>query len=154
MYIPPKVIERFWSRVDRNGPKHEGFGPCWIYRAPRAELNAVRWFNVGDNAFRVNRFVYMIEVGDIPATGVVLQKCGELNCVRPDHLEALTRYEYTRVNGRLGFGAKHQLAKTHCPIGHEYSPENTYINSKGHRNCRACARDSSKRRRAAMKIGR
>ncbi len=145
MRFPPKAIERFWSRVDRNGPRHEGFEACWIYQAPRAELNAVRWFNIGDDSYRVNRLAYMLEVGDIPATGVVLQKCGEQNCVRPDHLEALTRYEYTRVSGRLGFGAKHQLAKTHCPYGHEYTTENTYLDGKGYRNCRTCIKNRRNR---------
>lgn len=27
---------------------------------------------------------------------------------------------------------------THCPAGHEYTPENTYMNRKGKRICRAC----------------
>ncbi len=32
-------------------------------------------------------------------------------------------------------------AKSHCKRGHEYTPENTYINpSDGHRHCRACLR--------------
>lgn len=28
--------------------------------------------------------------------------------------------------------------KTHCPMGHAYTEENTYISSKGWRSCRAC----------------
>lgn len=28
--------------------------------------------------------------------------------------------------------------KTHCPKGHPYSPENTYITTEGGRKCRAC----------------
>lgn len=150
MRFPPKAVERFWSRVDRNGPKYEGFGPCWIYRAPRAEFNAVRWFNIGDDSYRVHRFAYLLEVGDIPETGVVLQKCGQINCVRPDHLEMLTRREYTQVNGTYGFGARYQSAKTHCPYGHEYTEENTYRPSNGSRNCRTCIKD--RRRRAGSKI--
>jgi len=31
----------------------------------------------------------------------------------------------------------HNRGKTHCPHGHEYTPENTYINS-GRRHCRIC----------------
>ena len=27
---------------------------------------------------------------------------------------------------------------THCPMGHEYTPENTHISTKGKRLCRAC----------------
>jgi hypothetical protein len=33
---------------------------------------------------------------------------------------------------------------THCPHGHEYSPENTYVTPKGHRRCRTCARQQWK----------
>lgn len=30
--------------------------------------------------------------------------------------------------------------KTHCYVGHEYTPENTLFNSKGYRACKRCAR--------------
>lgn len=36
---------------------------------------------------------------------------------------------------------RHTLAnKTHCPDGHEYTPENTYVYPSGHRQCRICSR--------------
>lgn len=36
--------------------------------------------------------------------------------------------------------------RTHCPEGHEYTPENTYVKpSTGHRECRTCIRKRSKR---------
>ena len=34
----------------------------------------------------------------------------------------------------------HNAAKTHCPHGHEYTEENTYIDPKGSRRCRECAK--------------
>lgn len=37
-------------------------------------------------------------------------------------------------------GTDHEANKTHCPAGHAYSPENTYI-YRNRRNCRACARE-------------
>jgi hypothetical protein len=42
-------------------------------------------------------------------------------------------------------------AKTHCPSGHEYTPENTYLNRRGHRFCRACNNNRSRRGYAARK---
>lgn len=30
--------------------------------------------------------------------------------------------------------------KTHCYMGHAYTPENTRVNDKGHRSCKACRR--------------
>jgi len=28
--------------------------------------------------------------------------------------------------------------KTHCPQGHEFTPDNTYLTKKNQRNCNAC----------------
>jgi hypothetical protein len=35
-------------------------------------------------------------------------------------------------------GTHHWANKTHCPKGHAYSPENTYVSKAGRRACRAC----------------
>jgi hypothetical protein len=37
---------------------------------------------------------------------------------------------------------------THCPAGHLYDDENTYVTRQGWRTCRTCKRDSDRRRRA------
>jgi hypothetical protein len=37
--------------------------------------------------------------------------------------------------------------RAHCPQGHPYDDANTYQNSRGHRACRACHRESEQRRR-------
>jgi hypothetical protein len=34
--------------------------------------------------------------------------------------------------------------KTHCPQGHEYTPENTYYRANGARHCRTCMRERHK----------
>lgn len=39
-------------------------------------------------------------------------------------------------------------AKTHCPQGHEYTPDNTAHRRDGSRRCRTCYRASAKRRYA------
>ncbi|WP_280412590.1 RusA family crossover junction endodeoxyribonuclease [Nocardia asiatica] len=39
--------------------------------------------------------------------------------------------------------------KTHCPHGHEYTEENTYLNARGSRECRTCRAERSRRRRQA-----
>jgi len=36
------------------------------------------------------------------------------------------------------FGKPHWVPKTHCPSGHEFTPENTYLNPKGYRECKLC----------------
>ena len=57
--------------------------------------------------------------------------------------------EYARTNAMLGMATIEGAAPRfrdgeHCMAGHEYTPENTYVNPKGKRECRTCTR---KRRR-------
>jgi hypothetical protein len=58
------------------------------------------------------------------------------------------------VNVRRGDAGKSsgvlQKSKTHCPHGHAYTPENTYINARtGARHCRACRANWDKTHKAA-----
>lgn len=57
-------------------------------------------------------------------------------------------------NGRdtVEHGAHWQTRKTACPSGHEYSPENTYLNG-GRRYCRECQRRNIKAWRERNKCG-
>lgn len=47
---------------------------------------------------------------------------------------------------RIRNGLDHDLNKTQCPYGHEYTEANTYRDRKGHRSCQTC-RDERNRRR-------
>ena len=84
-------------------------------------------------------------------------------CVNPNHLQAITRSENSslRVHPEptpamqeaaqklAEYGKAHNLAKTHCPKGHEYTGENLYIAPRGDRVCRTCTNESAARWRAA-----
>ena len=54
----------------------------------------------------------------------------------PAHMEPVTHKENMHRNPYIAA----KIAKTHCPYGHPYSPENTRIGWKGQRNCRTCER--------------
>ena len=61
--------------------------------------------------------------------------------------ERRVTFENLALGGRAN-GAK-QAAKTHCPHGHEYTPENTYVSiANNSRRCRACAAAREKAKRA------
>jgi hypothetical protein len=51
-----------------------------------------------------------------------------------------------KVEAAGGIVGKRNSEKTHCPSGHEYTPENTHVNNKGSRLCLACRVVNAKRR--------
>ena len=86
----------------------------------------------GETAHRV---AYRLEVGPIPRGLVLDHLCRVRNCVRPDHLEPVTRGENV-LRGETIPAANR--AKTACKDGHDFDEENTYIAPNGHRGCRKC----------------
>lgn len=106
-----------------------------------------------------HRYAYTTEVGPIPH-GLEIdhvchtrdlsckagKHCLHRRCVNPAHLEPVTHAENNRRRHDLSevaaatIGAR-QRTKTHCPQSHEYTPENTYVDKRGSRNCRACRRE-------------
>jgi hypothetical protein len=92
-------------------------------------------FMVGGRNVRVHRWAYETLVGPIPDGLVIDHLCRVRNCVNPDHLEPVTH----RENIRRGEAGAWNRVKTHCPQGHEYTPENTRYSGTT-RNCRECQR--------------
>jgi hypothetical protein len=84
-----------------------------------------------------HRFVYEALVGPIPEGMELDHLCRHRNCVNYEHLEPVTRGE----NVRRTAICEERRSRAHCPAGHPYSAENTYINPHGHRICRACRRE-------------
>lgn len=67
--------------------------------------------------------------------------CKHRRCINPEHLVARTRGD----NNRFGRG-NGNAEKTHCKWGHEYTEENTGRTKNGHRRCRTCHNEESRRR--------
>lgn len=84
----------------------------------------------------VHRLEWTKHHGQIPDGLLVCHACDVRNCYEITHLFLGTNRDNIRdmiMKGR-GKGQK----KTHCIRGHEYTPENTYVNPRGWRSCRAC----------------
>lgn len=68
-----------------------------------------------------------------------------LNDIKIDNRISNLAWGTKRDNGldasRNGIG---NIAKTHCPVGHEYTPENTMLMKSGSRFCRECGRIRSR----------
>lgn len=80
--------------------------------------------------------VYEYYAGPVPEGLVLDHLCRNRACCRWDHCEPVTNRE-NLLRGDTIVAAN--AAKTHCYLGHEFTPENTYV-YRGKRSCRTCQR--------------
>lgn len=147
--------ERFWEKVA--APDSDG---CRRWRAGAARGGYGIFYLGGGRAEKqyesAHRVAYRLAGNEIPAGFVVDHLCRHPWCVEPTHLEAVTHDENLRRGvGRDITRARHARV-THCPEGHEYTPENTYLSGPGHRNrnCKTCSFARTRARRALAKEAR
>jgi hypothetical protein len=145
------LAERFWEKVDRQA---EG---CWNWKAAK-QHNGYGYLHAGGGKTRkparAHRVSWELHNGPIPEGLWVLHKCDNPSCVRPDHLflgDRVDNMNDAAAKGRVTTIG--QSRKTHCPHGHEYSPENMYVRANGHRVCRTCHIRQDHERRARKRAG-
>src|SRR3990167_11441832 len=118
----PVDIKRFMDKIKKTDN-------CWIWTATKTPKGYGQ-FSLNGKMVRVHRVSYQLFKGDIPNGLMLDHLCRNPSCVNPDHLEAVTN----KVNQLRGntIIAK-QVSTTHCPKGHEYTKENTYLTNQTHR---------------------
>ena len=124
--------DRFFSHVDMTGD-------CWQWTGSLATGGygtIVAEAPSRGKLLRAHRVAYELMVGPIPEGLDLDHLCRNRGCVRPSHLEPVTR----RENLSRGLGG---ALKTHCAQGHEYTEENTYRRPGGTRDCRTCRYEST-----------
>lgn len=129
-------VERFWARVDKSEE-------CWVWTSTKNSqgYGMVIVQSPGDPSIplhiRAHRLSYLLHFGPPPDRLMVLHRCDNPPCVRPDHLFLGTAADNARDMASKGRAGAQQ--RTHCPHGHPYDEENTYIVPRtGHRQCRIC----------------
>jgi hypothetical protein len=137
--------QRFWARTRR--PESETTpDQCWLYMGPQTKAGYGRITVDGVCVF-AHRYAYELLVGPIPEgkhiDHVKARGCTHHNCVNPAHLEPVTRRENIL---RGDSPAAKNARKTHCPKGHAYDDQNTYVRADGERDCRTCKRANDARR--------
>lgn len=135
-----------WLGFDAYSEEDRGYPtPCWIYHKVPTQLGYAQMTMPDGSQPGAHRAFYEHFRGPIPEGLTIDHLCRVRRCVNPDHLEPVTRGE----NSLRGEGPAAQNArKTHCPRGHEYTPENTRVTPQGTRACRACARERRREERA------
>jgi len=114
-------------------------------------------FGLGERgrAMLAHRFSWERRNGPVAEGLCVLHKCDTPACVNPAHLFLGTRTDNSEDKMAKGRYRSANGSKTHCKRGHEFTPENTWIDRKNnnHRHCRKCLGEHS-RRYHAQKVGR
>lgn len=138
-----KRPQSFWEKVALVGA---GPDDCWEWQGAvvRGRRNGKEMDRVGYGHFwhegkqqLAHRVSYQLEHGPIPDAQQVHHTCENTLCVNPAHLELKTPKEHVAAS------TLHPAQRTHCPQGHLYDDENTYVDKTGRRHCRACRRARS-----------
>jgi len=82
--------------------------------------------------------------GPIPSGMVIHHECENKWCVNLEHLRCISHREHNRIHDNIRKRWEAAPRKTHCPQGHEYTPENTVL-KKNSRQCRECRREYARR---------
>jgi len=131
-------LSRFWAKVDRRGNDE-----CWPWTGALTHDGYGR-FRLRYSHEIAARTAYRLLVGPIPEgkqiDHVWERGCRRRDCVNPAHLEPVT----PAANTQRGEPSR----RTHCPRGHEYTPENISLTSGTGRTCVTCNRERNRRRRA------
>jgi HNH endonuclease len=155
------IMERFWGYADTSG----GPDACWPWTGT---INPSGYGDIFVNGGRpklqkAHRFSYEHFVGPIPGGLEIDHLCHTKacptpgmgdpcrRCVNPRHLEAVDRatniLRSTAPEATSAFWIEYMKSVTHCPKGHEFTPENTqWRDTKGgyrRRVCAQCNRDAT-----------
>lgn len=139
VYPRLSLEERFWRKVKKMpsgcwewiGSKDgDGYGHLWA-RFPK-------WI-------KASRFSFILAGKKIPEGFELDHLCRNRGCVNPEYLEAVIHKENC-IRGEVGIkSGLIQKSKTHCPQGHPYNKQNTYIRPDGTgRGCKTCIKERNK----------
>ena len=124
---------RFWSKVSIRE------GACWKWNGTHDKKGYGVFWN-SNKLVMAHRYAYELLIGEIPNGKEIDHLCRNPNCVNPKHLEPVPHIVNVR-RGKIGT-AHFNSFKTHCPHGHPYTKENTYMYRKATgrqgRMCRVC----------------
>lgn len=124
MSLPP----RFWDKVQKTES-------CWLWTAA-CSGEGYGAFHYEGKVHLAHRLAYIDAKGPIPESLECDHLCRVRRCCKPDHLEAVTRRENI-YRSPITNASKIQCIRDH----NEWR-----LMDNGHRRCKACHREESRRR--------
>ncbi len=118
---------------------------CWAWGGTHDRDGYPKQISVGSRGVvRVHRLIHEMFNGPIPEGYDVDHTCRNRGRINPSHLEAVTHRENMHRSPNVAW--KKRMAQTHCKHGHSLS--DAYVTKDGHRECRVCVCERSRRYRA------
>jgi len=89
--LSPTFPERFWTKVNKDGPIPEHvpeLGQCWVWVGSRCPngYGSIKRGSPFKSSKSAHRASWLINMGVIPNEMLVLHKCDNVSCVNPEHL--------------------------------------------------------------------
>ena len=125
--LPPRMAAKV--AIDHVG--------CWLWTGA---ISSNGYGSVGYDGriHSTHRLAYRLLVGEV-SDGLTLDHlCRRRNCLNPQHLEPVS----ASTNVRRAYAMR-----TTCNHGHDYSEANTYLTTRGTRECRTCRAERQRERR-------
>jgi hypothetical protein len=141
-------LAHFHSRYVRGGPDE-----CWIWLG---HLNHKGYGLIEQRGqrMRAHRLALVLKLGrDLKPGKVPNHMCENPPCVNPEHLQESTVRENVLHGNTI---QSENLAKTHCPQGHELTESNCRLSdlARGNRGCLTCHRAAANKQGAAIRAAR
>lgn len=77
--------QRFWKKVNKDGPIHPVYGQCWLWTGWKNPKGYGGGFSINRVELKAHRASWLIHFGVIPEE-CVLHRCDTPACVNPSHL--------------------------------------------------------------------
>lgn len=127
-----KIRLRFENKFQK-GSKEE----CWEWQGAKTTEGYGLFWPERRTTWTAHRYMFVLEIEDIPSGYQVHHVCYNKGCVNPFHLQLLSPKENTQD----AFSTERVPT---CRHGHERIPENLYYRKDGRKDCLLCRKERNK----------